>query len=307
MNQQKPVSDPKTHPEASGHLPQAKLKRRPWTFPVLWVVPLAAAVVAGYLVYHRVQQSGPTITIRFKDGMGLRTGQTPVKYRGVTVGEVAGIELSKDQQYVLVEARLQRSAAALARSGAAFWIVRPEVGLGNITGLGTIVSGPYIGVLPGVGAPESKFEGLESSPVALDRKGLKIVLLAAKLGALKPGSPVYYRGVEVGAVQTCQLSTNANTVDIRVFIEQRYTNLVRTGSKFWNVSGVDIKVGLFRGAEVSVESLRSIVAGGIAFATPTDPKEQQPAVDGMAFRLFDDAKKEWLEWAPELLLPPAPP
>jgi paraquat-inducible protein B len=274
---------------------------------VLWVVPLAAAVVAGYLVYHRVQQSGPTITIRFKDGMGLRTGQTPVKYRGVTVGEVAGIELSKDQQYVLVEARLQRSAAALARSGAAFWIVRPEVGLGNITGLGTIVSGPYIGVLPGVGAPESKFEGLESSPVALDRKGLKIVLLAAKLGALKPGSPVYYRGVEVGAVQTCQLSTNANTVDIRVFIEQRYTNLVRTGSKFWNVSGVDIKVGLFRGAEVSVESLRSIVAGGIAFATPTDPKEQQPAVDGMAFRLFDDAKKEWLEWAPELLLPPAPP
>jgi paraquat-inducible protein B len=288
-------------------LPRANLKRRQWTFPVLWLVPVAAAVVAGYLVYHRVQQSGPRITIRFKDGSGLKIGQTPIKYRGVTIGEVAGIELSKDHQYVIVDANLQPSAATLARSGAAFWIVRPEVGLGNITGLGTIVSGPYIGVLPGGGAPASKFEGLESSPVALDRKGLKIVLRSAKLGSLKAGSPVYYRGVEIGAVQEAQLSTNATTVDIRVFIEQRYANLVRTGSKFWNVSGVDIKVGLFRGAEVNVESLRSIVAGGIALATPTDPKEQQPVSDGMAFHLYDDPKKEWLEWAPELLLAPAPP
>ena len=107
----------------------------------------------------------------------------------------------------------------------------------------------------------------------------------------------------MGAVQDHQLSTNATTVDIQVFIRQRYANLVRNGSKFWNVSGVDVRVGLFRGAEINVESLRSLVAGGIAFATPNDPKDV-PAKDGMVFHLYDKPEKEWSEWTPEIRIPP---
>src|SRR6185503_2269715 len=118
--------------------------RPPRKFSVVWVVPLIAAVVAAYLVYERAQQGGPRITIRFKDGSGLRAGQSLVKYRAVTVCEVRSISLSSDLQTVVVEARLDRSAAALAKKGTVFWIVRPEVGIDNLKGLGPILSGRSI-------------------------------------------------------------------------------------------------------------------------------------------------------------------
>ena len=287
----------------SAELPKAKVKRLKWHFSVVWIVPLVAAVMAGYLVYQRVQEFGPKITIRFRNGGGLKIGETPIKYRGVTIGEVRGVELSKDNQRVEVSARLKRSAMSIAREGALFWIVRPEVGVGTISGLATIVTGPHIEALPGSGASKSEFVGLENAPVSVEQKGLKVFLLASRLASLKAGSPVYYRGIEVGAVQKADLSTNATAVVIHVLIRQRYANLVRTGSKFWNASGVDVKLGLFRGAEISVESLRSLVSGGIAFATPNDPKSV-PVRDGIIFHLEEEAKKEWLEWTPILPIPP---
>ena len=106
----------------------------------------------------------------------------------------------------------------------------------------------------------------------------------------------------MGVVQDSQLGSNAATMDIHVFIKQRYTRLVRNGSKFWNVSGMDVNWGLFRGLEINVESLRSLVAGGIAFATPDDPKDK-PARDGMVFPLYDKPQKEWSEWAPKIPIP----
>src|SRR5438552_18569278 len=118
--------------EAADGLPKAKVKRSRWRFPVVWVVPAIAAIVAGYLVYGRLQQLGPKITIRFKDGSGLKTGQTPIKYRGVQIGEVTAVELSPEQQSVGVRARLQRSRRSVAKAGAVCWIVRPVVGSGQL-------------------------------------------------------------------------------------------------------------------------------------------------------------------------------
>lgn len=215
------MNDSQENPEVADELPRAKVRRRRWGVPVVWVVPVVAAIVAGYLVYDRVQEFGAKLTIKFKDGSGLKTGQTPIKYRGVPIGEVAAVELSEDQQHVLVKARLRRSALSIAREGSVFWIVRPEVGIANITGLGTVITGPHIEVLPGTGEAKSEFVGLESAPVALERKGLKIVLRSSRLGSLKPSSPVYYRGIEVGAVQDSQLGNNSTTVDIQVFVRQR--------------------------------------------------------------------------------------
>ncbi len=297
------MNDAQKNPEVAEEIPKAKVKGRRWNFSVVWVVPVVAAIVAGYLVFDRLREFGPKITIKFKDGSGLKIGQTPIKYRGVPVGEVTAMELSQDQQHVLVKARLRRSAASIAREGSVFWILRPEVGIGNITGLGTVITGPHIEVLPGTGESASEFAGLESSPVALERKGLRIVLRSGRLGSLKPGSPVYYRGIEVGAVQDSQLSANAAAVDIHVYIRQRYASLVRSGSKFWNVGGAEVSAGLFRGVEIKVESLRSLVAGGIAFATPSDPKAR-PAGDRTVFRLYDEPEKEWLEWTPQISIPP---
>ncbi len=264
---------------------------------------MLAAVVAIYLVYNRVQEYGPTITIKFKDGSGLKSGQTPLIYRGVPIGQVTAVELSEDEEYVLVAVRLRRPAASIAREGSAFWVVRPEVEIGNITGLGTVITGPEIEVVPGSGKAKSEFVGLEKAPVALGIKGRSIVLVSSRRNSLKPKSPVYYRGIEVGMVQECRLSSDAARVEIQVFINQRYANLVRSNSKFWNVSGVEVNVGLLRGVEVNMESLSSLVAGGVAFATPDNPEDVR-AKEGAVFRLYDRPEKEWLEWAPKIVLPP---
>ncbi len=284
-------------------LPKATVTRRRWEFPIVWVVPIVAAIAAGIVVYDRIRDYGIKVSIRFRDGSGLRAGETTIEYRGVTIGEVTALELSSDLQFVLVSAHIHSSAAGVAREGAAFWIVRPQVGVGSISGLTTILTGPRIEVRPGTGPPKKQFVGWENPPGIAEPGGLKIVLLTNHLGALKRSSPVYYRGEEVGTVQDSQLSTNAQAVEIHLFIKRRFAPLVRMGSKFWNVSGLDVKLGLFRGAEINVESLRSLVSGGVAFATPDDPNDP-PAQDGTIYPLYDEPKKEWLKWAPEISIAP---
>ena len=297
------MTDLPTPPDNAEGLPKARIRRRRWALPVVWVVPLAAAVVAGYLVYGRLEESGPTITIKFKDGSGVKPAHTEIRYRGVPIGQVQAIDLSTDGEAVVVKAQLRRSAAMIAREGSAFWIVRPEVGPGTISGLSTVLTGPYIQVLPGPGKSVSEFVGLENPPAALERNGLKIVLAASHIESVRTGSPVYYRGIEVGSVTGIELSGDATTAHVHLFISQRYARLVRIGSRFWTVSGLDVNVSLLKGVEISVESLRSLIAGGIAFATPDDPTTP-PARDGTVFVLHDKPQKEWLTWAPKIPLPP---
>jgi paraquat-inducible protein B len=282
--------------------PKALERSRRLNVSVVWVVPLVTALVAGYLVYQKAQEYGPTITITFKDASGLRAGYTPIKYRGVTVGQVTKIGLSNDHQHVLATAHLKRSDAELAQEGADFWIVRPEVALGGVTGLSTVMTGPEIQMLPGNGKRRADFAGLESAPPEQGRKGLEVMLHCARLGFLRPNSPVSYRGVEVGVVESAQLGSDATTADIKVFIRQRYAHLVRGGSKFWRVGGAQISGGLFQGVKVKVDSLSSLAEGGIAFATPDDPNGKLAKSDA-DFVLYDDASKEWLDWAPRITLP----
>src|SRR5262245_3025799 len=134
----KTLEEPERTPqelELADTLPAARVEpRKRWRLTAIWVVPVVAAIVGGYLVISRLQEFGPTISIQFKDGTGVKPGQTEIRYRGVPVGEVATVELSKDEQHVVVKARLRRSASSLARDGAMFWIVRPEVGIGTISG-----------------------------------------------------------------------------------------------------------------------------------------------------------------------------
>jgi paraquat-inducible protein B len=275
-------------------LPAARPGSRKPALSLVWLAPVIAALVTGYLLYRRVQARGPEITLHFRDASNLRRGETTIKYRGVTVGEITTLELSPDHQKVVIKARLRRTAKDLAREGSVFWIVRPEVGLESITGLGTIIAGPYIEVFPGSGPPVTEFVGLDYPPASPVQKGLGVTLVSSHLGSLKRGSPVYYRGIQVGAVGDTHLGTNATNVNIRLTILPPYTNLVHRGSKFWNVSGVDVKVGLFRGVDISVESLRSLVIGGVTFATPDDPKDK-PAQEGATFLLHAKPENQWLE------------
>jgi paraquat-inducible protein B len=277
-------------------LPKARV-RRSRLFRIAWIVPVIAAAVAGWLIYERMRTFGPEITIQFDQGAGLRIGQTPVKYRGVPIGEVTGVELSKDHKHVLVSARLRRSAASVANEGAIFWIVRPQVGFGSITGLNTVLSGPEIEVRPGSGESQREFVGRESPP--LDESGLRLVLRAERPKSLRAGSPVYYRGIEVGTVQKLELSPNAASADVTVLIQSRYAPLVREGSSFWDSSGISVKGGLLKGLEVDFESLRALAAGGVEFASPPNSPR---AKSGTVFFLHDEAKKEWLAWQSKIPL-----
>jgi paraquat-inducible protein B len=254
-------------------------------------VPVVAAAVAGWLVWERMHTYGPEITIQFDQGPGLRIGQTPIKYRGVPIGEVTDVSLSEDHKHVLVKARLRRTAASVANEGAIFWIVRPQVGFNNITGLNTVLSGPEIEVRPGSGEPRKTFVGRETAP--LEENGLRLVLRAERPKSLRANSPVYYRGIEVGAVQKVELSANATSADVTVLIQPRYAALVREGSAFWDSSGISVKGGVFKGLEVELESLRALAAGGVEFASPPSSPR---AKSGTVFFLHGEAKQEWLAW-----------
>jgi paraquat-inducible protein B len=289
--------------EAGTELPKANVKGTRWGFSAAWIVPAVAALVTGYVAYDRIRDLGPTITITFADGSGIKAGQTPVKYRGVQIGEVTAVALSDDHRQAEVKVRLERAAASMAKDGSVFWIVRPEVGFDNIAGLGTVISGSEIQVLPGTGEIKSEFAGLDRAPVAVESSGLKIILRVSKVGSLRRNSPVTYRGIEVGVVQDTHLSADARAADIQALIRPRYAGLVRENSVFWNVSGARVSAGLFQGVELRMESLRTLAVGGIAFATPS-ATNARPVKDGAVFPVHAEPAKEWLAWAPRIPLPP---
>jgi paraquat-inducible protein B len=280
-------------------MPRARVRRRRLV-RMVWVVPLIAVAVAAWLVYQRIRDVGPEIVVTFEDGAALRVGQTPLRYRGVQIGEVSGVKLSPDEKHALVRIRLQKDAAQIAREGSRFWIVRPRVGWGTFSGLNTVLSGPEIQVIPGKpDAPaKTEFAGLDTPPAAVEG-GLHIVLRAER-PKMRADAPVYYRGVEVGTVQKLDLAPNSLSADVHVIIYPRFAALVREGSSFWDVSGVAVKGGIFKGMEVQFESLRSFVTGGIEFATPPGTKR---AKAGTVFFLYNEPKPEWLGWAPKIPLP----
>ena len=280
--------------------PKARVRRRR-VFRLVWIVPAMAVAVAAYLVYERMQAYGPEVKVSFADGGGLRIGQTPVRYRGVQVGEVTGVGLSPDEKEAVVRIRLTREGAGMAREGSRYWIVRPRVAFGQVSGLTTVLSGPEINVIPGKpDAPvENEFKGLENPPSTIEG-GLRIVLRGER-PKMRPDAPVYYRGVEVGVVQKLDLAPNALSADVHVVIYPRFAALVREGSSFWDVSGLNVTGGLLKGLDVQFESLRAFLSGGIEFATPPGTARAKP---GSVFFLYDEPKKEWLNWAPKIPIPP---
>ncbi len=247
---------------------------------------------------------GQMIELRADTADGLKEG-TVLRYKGLEVGRVEQVELSKDLQSVQLKARLTRGGDRIARQGSRFWVVGPQVGLSGVSNLGTIVSGQYIEVLPAPkpGQEQTSFSLLDGEPNRLlDADGLRLTLSAARRGSLKTGVPVTYREVQVGKVTSFELGETADRVLIHILIEPRYATLVRTGSRFWNTSGFGVDAGLFKGVKVRTESMETILAGGVAFATPNNAEMGAPARPGQTFALFDEANDEWLDWAPKIPL-----
>ena len=293
------MNEPHQNAKAAKSLPKAIVKksRRSW---YLWLIPLGALLLCVWFIYRDYIATGPMITIYFKDASGLEENNTQVNYLGSMVGQVKSLRLAGDEKSVQVRARLTGSASKLARAGSIFWIVRPEVKVGAISGLRTIISGEYIGVRPGDGPPTNRFVGAEKEPVPEQPNALHVTLLAPDLGSLQEQSPLFYRGVQVGEILGFQLGDDSREVRIHVRIRPEYAPLVRANSKFWNAGGLNFSFGLFRGAEISAESAKTLLSGGIAFGTPTEAEE--PVTNGAIFRLYDKPEEAWKNWQPLIKL-----
>ncbi|MDX1299937.1 MAG: MlaD family protein, partial [Pseudomonas sp.] len=242
--------------------------------------------------------------IRVPRGDGLNPG-TPIRYKGLDVGKVERVELTEDLQAVILHARVTQATQQIARAGTQFWVVKPEVSLTRAANLETLVSGQYIEVRPAIkaGAKQLSFIAAESAPTQNAREqGLRLVLSAARRGSIKPGVLVTYREVPVGKVTHFELGPTSDRVLIYILIEPRYAPLVRSGSRFWNASGIGVDAGLFSGVKVRTESLVALIEGGISVSTPDNPQMGGPGLPGRTFALHDEVKEEWLGWAPKIAL-----
>ena len=268
----------------------------------LWIATLLCAILAVGLVWWQVHGEGPEIEVHFSQGHGLQPGD-PVRYRGIDVGQVRRIDLNEALDHVVVHIHLKSAAAALAREGSRFWIERPDISVGQVRGLDTLVGGQYVGVLPGpVDAPASSlFYGLEnaSAPVENITSGLEVVLAGKKRHGLQNGSPISYRGVVVGQILSVGLTNDATTVEARAFIAPNYRELIRENTRFWSTSGLDVKIGL-GGIELDAETLATIAAGGVSFATPNSPGKR--VATGHRFSLYNKPREDWVDWQPRIAI-----
>lgn len=270
------------------------------TLPLVWIVPVVAVIVAAWLIHREFRQQGMLINIHFADGAGIEAGKTPLMHKGVEVGHVTSVALTPDLDGVDVQVELADHAGPLAVAGSEFWLVQPEIGFGGVRGLETLVRGTHLGVRAGSGAPQDRFEALPKAPPAAgEAEGRRFWLTTDHLGSLNPGTAVYFRGIKVGAVATARLNDDATGVMVEVNVFEPYYRLVRPQTKFWNAGGLDMKVGLL-GAQLHSNSLESLVAGGIAFATPDDAADAPLAEPGTVFELQEEEEKSWLKWAPSI-------
>ncbi len=295
------MSDSKKDASGLGDIPEAEVRshKRRFSISIVWLVPLVAVLIGGWLVYKALSEKGPEITITFKSAEGLEAGKTKIRYKDVELGQVSAIRLSEDLSEVVVTAELVKEAEDFLSVNTRFWVIRARVGVSGVSGLGTLFSGAYITLDPGnPGNKTHHFKGLEHPPlVTTDLPGRQFLLKADSLGSLDVGSPVYYRKIQAGQVVAYDLAEDGHTIVFKIFINAPYHAFVYQNTRFWNASGFDVKLDT-QGVQIDTESLVSILIGGIAFGIPQAEAPATPAEPEAVFRLFKniDKAKERTYW-----------
>ena len=253
----------------------------------VWLIPLVAAAIAGYLGWRTLQDQGPQIEITFRSGEGLTAGQTRVRYKAVELGLVESVRLAEDMSHVIVTVRMRREADPVLTDKARFWVVRPRLSSGSLAGIETLVSGSYIEMDPGErgGEKQYAFTGLEQPPgVRSGEPGTTYNLQADRLGSLGPGAPVFYRDVIVGEVLGYDIGNGLGPANVSIFVRAPYNDFVRVGTHFWNASGLSVQVGS-EGLHIEMASLQAVLSGGVAFDRPKDANAKVAPADA-EFHLY---------------------
>ena len=283
------MADRPHEPDVSD-LPEAvAAPKRRFTPQLIWIVPIVAVLVGGWLAAKAILERGPSITITFKTAEGLEAGKTKIKYKDVEIGVVKTIALKPDRKGVVVTAELSKESEAFLREDTRFFVVRPRVTAGGVSGLSTLLSGGYIGIDIGKSRETRReFVGLELAPMITgDEPGRQFVLRAENLGSTDVGTPIYFRRLPVGEVVATALDKDGKGLSFTIFIHAPYDQYVTENTRFWNASGIDLSLDA-TGIQLRTESLVSIVVGGIAFQTEPDAPPEPPAAANTVFTLFSD-------------------
>jgi len=271
----------------------ANVKKKSSGFNPVWVIPIVALLVGGYMVFKNALKDNTRIVVTFKDASGVEAGKTLVKLRDIVIGKVKAVDVSADLAKITVTMDFPDIPANRFTEKTRFWIVKPRIGLGGVSGLETLLSGAYIEVDPGqikTDEPVKEFVGLEQPEIyQLGDPGTHYRLKASSLGSLGRESPIKYRDVEVGQITRYELARDNSSVDIDIFIRQPYDKLVKTDTRFWNISGLQVDVGA-EGLKLDLDSLTTLIAGGIAFTT-NDLSTGPQAVAGSEFVLYKTEKE----------------
>ena len=269
-------------PEAM-HVPKKRSR-----VPVVWIVPIVAALVGVGIVVQKYLNEGPTIRITFLSAEGIEAEKTLIKFKDVEIGKVMHVNLTDNHTKILVTAKMEKSAEGMLDNDARFWLVKPQVSLSGVSGLSTILSGNQIGFEPGTSKEKRRdFVALEAPPpIMRDRPGREFVLRADTLGSLGLGSPVYYRRLDVGDVIAFDLAKDGRSMDIRIFVNAPHDKFVTPDTRFWETSGIDASLGA-DGLSLRTASVTALISGGISFETPSSGPAAE-AAPNTAFTLFKD-------------------
>ena len=280
-------------PDGAGSAPQVPesraVSRKQTRLSLVWIIPIVAAIAGAWVAVTRILAEGPKITIVFKSAEGLDAGKTQIHYNGVTVGTLTTIRLSDDHRSVIATAQMAPKTEDLLVDDTHFWVVRPRISGATVSGLGTLISGAYVGMEIGASKQKKRdFVALDTQPVVTgDVPGRFFVLTTPDLGSLDVGTPLYFRHLEVGQIAAYKLAEDGKSLSVRVFVRAPYDQYVTPDTRFWQASGVDMSLSA-SGLTVQTQSLLSILIGGVAFETPATGAVLTAAEPETEFRLFQD-------------------
>ncbi len=255
---------------------------------LIWFLPVIAILVSGWLIYKSFSEKGDVVTISFPTAEGLDVDKTKIKYLDVEVGKVTAININDDLKTIVVTAQMNANSSNYLKENTQFWVVRPQVGLGGISGLGTLLSGAYIELKPGLGEHIHDFKGLSNPPpLKANAEGKKFILETNNLGSMKTGTPINFHGITVGEVLTHELSAEADAIRLTIFIHKPYDQFIRKNTRFWIDSGVDLSASA-DGFKVRTGPLISLLSGGIAFRASSEDSIETIQPEDTVYRLYDN-------------------
>lgn len=248
-----------------------------------WLLPIIALIIGATLFFQIIKEQGYTVNITFATGDGLVANKTQIRYQGLQIGVVKKVNFTDDLKKVVVEANIYPEAKTVLRETTKFWLVQPNASLAGISGLDTLISGNYITLQPGSGEYQYDFMAETEGPIAQIKDGdLLIRLISNDLGSISVGASVFYKKMPVGKVMNYRFTKDQKEIEIDVVIEKAYTNLVKSDSHFWNISGIKADVGM-GGVKVDMDSLAAVVQGAVAFDSP---EQSQRAMQNDKFTLY---------------------